>query len=170
MTDRLEFKASVSVDDAGMITGLASPFGTPDRIGDIVVKGAFASARPPLPMLFAHDSSDPVGAWTEIHEADDGLRVTGQLLIDEVARAREVRALVKSGAVGGLSIGFSTKSATPRKGGGRMLKALDLVEISLVSIPMHPGARVTGAKSAAAAIALAEAINRAAAALRTERN
>ena len=73
---------------------------------------------------------------------------------------------MQAGAVKGLSIGFETKKAVTRKGGGRTIKALDLAEISLVTIPMHPGARVTGAKSAAAAIALADAINRAAAALR----
>jgi uncharacterized protein len=68
--------------------------------------------------------------------------------------------------VRGLSIGFETKKAVARKGGGRTIKALDLAEISLVTVPLHPGARVSGVKSAAAAIALAEAINRAAAALK----
>lgn len=165
--DRLEVKADVAVDDAGIITGIAWPFGTPDRVGDVVEKGAFASARAPIPMLFAHDPRDPVGAWTELVEDADGFKVKGRLLIDDVARAREVRALVQAGAVGGLSIGFTTRKAAPRRGGGRTITALDLVEVSLVSVPMHPGARVTGAKSAAAAIALAEAINRAAVALRS---
>jgi len=75
---------------------------------------------------------------------------------------------VQAGAVRGLSIGFATKRAITRKGGGRTIQALDLAEISLVTVPLHPGAHVTSAKSsAAAAIALADAINRAAAALRT---
>ncbi|MBK5958585.1 peptidase U35 [Rhodoplanes elegans] len=164
---RIEFKASLAVDEAGTITGLAWPFGTPDRVGDMVAPGAFKGAAPPVPMLFQHNPAEPVGAWNVIEEKADGLHVTGRLLIEDVARAREVRAFVQSGAVRGLSIGFVTKSATGRKGGGRTITALDLAEISLVTIPMHPGARVTGAKSAAAAIALAEAINRAAAALRT---
>lgn len=165
--DRLETKATLAIDDAGMISGIAWPFGSPDRVGDVVEKGAFASARAPVPMLFAHDPADPVGAWTELVEEADGFKVKGRLLVEDVARAREVRALVQAGAVGGLSIGFVTRKAAPRAGGGRTISALDLVEVSLVSIPMHPGARVTGAKSAAAAIALAEAINRAAAALRS---
>lgn len=164
--DRLETKASLAIDDAGVISGIAWPFGSPDRVGDVVEKGAFASARAPLPMLFGHNPADPVGAWTDLVEEADGFKVKGRLLVEDVARAREVRALVQAGAVGGLSIGFVTRKAVPRKGGGRTISALDLVEVSLVSIPMHPGARVTGAKSAAAAIALAEAINRAAAALR----
>jgi HK97 family phage prohead protease len=165
--DRLELKASIAVDEAGAITGTAWPFGSPDRVGDVIEKGAFASARPPVPMLFGHDPNDPVGAWTDLVEEADGFKVKGRLLVDDVARAREVRALVQAGAVSGLSIGFTARKAAPRRGGGRTITALDLVEISIVSIPMHPGARVTGAKSAAAAIALAEAINRAASALRS---
>ena len=165
--DRLELKATIAVDDAGAITGTAWPFGSPDRVGDVIEKGAFASARPPVPMLFGHDPNDPVGAWTDLVEDVDGFKVKGRLLVDDVARAREVHALVQAGAVSGLSIGFTARKAAPRRGGGRTISALDLVEVSLVSIPMHPGARVTGAKSAAAAIALAEALNRAASALRS---
>jgi uncharacterized protein len=165
MRSLFEFKAELGITDAGVVTGLAWPFGSPDRVGDVIEPGAFKSAKAPLPILFGHDPDDVVGTWTSIQEDKAGLLVEGKLLVDDVARAREVRAMVKAGAVTGLSIGFATKSAEPRKGGGRTIKALDLVEISLVSIPMHPGARVTGAKSAAEAIALAEAINRAAAAL-----
>jgi uncharacterized protein len=166
MTTRLEFKASLAVDDAGTITGIAWPFGSPDRIGDMIEPGAFASAKPPVPMLAYHDPAKPVGAWDSIVEKSGGLYVAGKLLVNEVELAREVRALVKAGAVRGLSIGFETKKAVTRKGGGRTITALDLAEISLVTIPLHPGARVTGAKSAAAAIAIADAINRCAAALR----
>ncbi len=163
----LELKASVSVDDAGTITGIAWPFGTADRVGDMIEKGAFRQAKGPLPMLAFHRPDDPVGVWSDISESDKGLTVKGRLLIDDLSRAREVRALVQSGAVTGLSIGFMTVKAENRKGGGRTIRAVDLLEISLVSVPAHPGARVTGAKTAAEAIRLAEAINRAAAALRT---
>lgn len=165
MNDLFELKASLAVDDAGAITAMAWPFGAPDRVGDMILPGAFKSARPPLPILFAHDPKQPVGAWTDIIETPEGLQAKGHLLINDVPRAREVHALVKSGALRGVSIGFQTKAATPRRGRGREITALDLVEISLVTVPMHPGARVTSSKSAAAAISLAEAINRAAAAL-----
>ncbi|MFG1374683.1 HK97 family phage prohead protease [Xanthobacter oligotrophicus] len=163
--ERLFLETKILVDEAGAIEGLAWPFGTPDRVGDVIEKGAFAGVRAPLPMLFGHDPNDPVGVWTAAAEGSDGLRLKGKLLVDEVARAREVRALVRSGAVGGLSIGFVTRKAAPRKGGGRTITALDLVECSLVSIPMHPGARVTSAKSAAAALAIAGALHRAASAI-----
>lgn len=157
----LELKASVSVDDAGTITGIAWPFGSPDRMGDVIEKGAFRQAKGPLPMLAFHRPDDPVGVWSEISESDKGLMVKGRLLIDDLPRAKEVRALVQSGAVSGLSIGFMTVKAENRKGGGRTIRAVDLLEVSLVSVPAHPGARVSSAKSAAEALRLAEAINRA---------
>lgn len=166
MTNRIECKAQFAVNDAGAITGVAWPFSTPDRMGDLIEPAAFKGAAPPIPMLAYHHPDKPVGAWNALTVKSDGLHVAGKLLIDDVPLAREVRALVQAGAVKGLSIGFETKKAVARKGGGRTIKALDLAEISLVTIPMHPGARVTGAKSAAAAIALADAINRAAAALK----
>lgn len=144
---KLEVKASLSVDDAGTITGTAWPFGSADRVGDIITKGAFNSPER-LPMLFAHDQAQAVGIWDSITETSEGLTVKGRLLIEDVARAREVRALVREGAVTGLSIGFVTKQAAGRKGGGRTITALDLHEISIVPIPSHPGARITTAKAA----------------------
>ncbi|WP_311028210.1 HK97 family phage prohead protease [Mesorhizobium koreense] len=160
MTDRLILETKFAVTDAGEIEALAWPFDTPDRVGDMIQKGAFANVNLPLTMLFGHDQNDPVGVWTEAIEAPDGLRLKGKLLVDDVARAREVRALVKSGAVRGISIGFVTRKATPRTG-GRTITNLELLEASLVAIPMHPGARVTSAKSAVKALAIADAINRA---------
>jgi HK97 family phage prohead protease len=160
--EHLEIKTAFGVDDTGAITGTAWPFdGSPDRLGDIIQKGAFISPSH-LPMLFAHNPAEPVGVWDSIAESDTGLIVKGRLLVDSVNRAREVRALVQAKAVTGLSIGYRTKVATARKGGGRTIKSLELVEISLVTVPMHPRARVTSAKSASIAFAIAEAINRAA--------
>jgi HK97 family phage prohead protease len=157
---RLEVKSALGVDDTGAITGNAWVFGTPDRMGDIIEKGAFILPTQ-LPMLFAHDPTEPVGVWDQFAETGNDFQVKGRLLIDDVSRAREVRALVQAKAITGLSIGYSVKQATGRKGGGRIIKSLELVEISLVTIPMHPGARVTSAKSATEWFAIAEAINRA---------
>jgi len=158
-------QTKILADDTGAIEGLAWPFGTADRVGDVIEPGAFAGARLPLPMLFGHDPNDPVGAWTEALESRDGLRLKGRLLVAEVARAREVHALVKAGAVRGLSVGFMIRKAVPRAAGGRTITALDLVECSLVTTPAHPGARVISAKSAATALAIAGALHRAAAAI-----
>ncbi len=164
--ERAFFETKVLADESGAISGLAWKFGAPDRIGDWIEPGAFKGLKLPLPMLFGHDLNDPVGAWDRVEEKADGLHVAGRLLVDEVARAREVRALVRAGAVRGLSIGFVTRKAAARSGGGRTIKALELFEVSLVSAPMHPGAKVTSAKSAAGAFALAESIRRAEAAIR----
>ncbi|RWF62553.1 HK97 family phage prohead protease [Mesorhizobium sp.] len=165
--ERLVFETKFAASDTGEIEALAWPFGTGDRVDDWIEKGAFAEAKLPLPMLFSHDPDDPVGAWSEAKEADDGLRLKGRLLVGEVKRADEVRALVKAGAVRGISIGFITKKSMPRKGGGRTISKLELLEASLVAIPMHPGARVTSAKSAVRALEIATAINRLATAIRT---
>ncbi|MYZ46467.1 phage major capsid protein [Propylenella binzhouense] len=151
MNEHLEIKAALSVDEAGEITGIAWPFGSPDRVGDVIEKGAFAGTAGPLPMLFAHDQAQAVGVWDHVEETDRGLEVRGRLLIAEVERAREVRALIREGAIRGLSIGFSTKKSAARRGGGRTITALDLAEISVVAVPAHPRARITEAKAAGAA-------------------
>jgi HK97 family phage major capsid protein/HK97 family phage prohead protease len=148
MFDFVEIKANLTVSDAGEITGIAWPFGTADRVGDVIEPKAFAGARAPLAMLWSHDQSNVLGVWNEISASGAGLAVKGQLLVDSVEKAREVRALVKAGAVNGLSIGFQTKQAAPRKGGGRTISKLDLVEVSIVAVPSHPDARITSAKSA----------------------
>ncbi len=139
--NRLEFKAALTVSDAGEITGIAWPFGTPDRVGDMITKGAFQHGGT-LPMLFAHDQAQAVGVWDSIIETPQGLTVKGRLLVEHVERAREVRALVQEGAATGLSIGFETKAATTRRDGGRTITELNLVEVSIVSVPAHPGARI----------------------------
>lgn len=145
MTDRLEVKAALTVTDTGEISGLAWPFGSADRVGDLIEKGAFTGSQT-LPMLFAHDQAQVVGVWDRIEETEEGLVVKGHLLVEEVERAREVRAMVKAGAVTGLSIGFVTKKAQPL-GRGRRITALELHEVSIVAVPAHPGAKITSVKS-----------------------
>lgn len=144
--DKLEIKAAFTVDDAGTITGIAWPFGSPDRVGDVIEKGAM-TAPATLPMLFAHDQSQVIGVWESIAETAEGLQVKGRLLVDDVERAREVRAMIRSNAVTGLSIGFVTKSSKPRSR-GRTITALSLHEISVVAVPCHPGAQITSIKTA----------------------
>jgi HK97 family phage prohead protease len=161
--ERIFLETKIIGGDDGAVSGLAWKFGVPDRIGDWIEPGAFKGAKLPIPMLFGHDMNDPVGTWDLATEKADGLHISGKLLVDDVARAREVRALVKSGAVRGLSLGFITRKAQARSGGGRTIKSLELLEASLVTIPMHADAKVVSAKSAVQALQLAAAINRAAA-------
>lgn len=145
MTDRIEIKAALSVTDAGEITGIAWPFGSADRVGDVIEKGAITSPEN-LPMLFAHDQAQVIGVWDQITETDEGLSVKGRLLVDDVERAREVRAMIRSKAVSGLSIGFVTKQQK-RHAKGRIITAAHLHEISVVAVPCHPGAQITSIKS-----------------------
>jgi HK97 family phage prohead protease len=112
----------------------------------VVRKGAFKSARPPIPMLASHDQADVVGVWDALEEVAEGLKIKGRLLIKDVARAREVLALIKEGAMTGLSIGYVTRKSA-RTQGGRDLLDVELLEVSVVAVPMHPGARITAAKS-----------------------
>jgi HK97 family phage prohead protease len=132
--------------EAGVFTGYASLFGETDLGGDVVAPGAFrASLRTRgargVRMLFQHDPAQPIGRWLDIAEDAKGLRVVGKLNLD-VARARELAALIRDGALDGLSIGYKTIRAARAPGGARKLLALDLWEISLVTFPMLPGARV----------------------------
>ena len=145
MTDRIEIKAQLTATETGEITGTAWPFGSADRVGDVIEKGAFDQPAS-LPMLFAHDQAQVIGLWEAVTETPEGLTVKGRLLVDEVERAREVRAMIRAGAVSGLSIGFVTKDAT-RHPKGRTIKSLALHEISVVAVPCHPGAQITSLKS-----------------------
>ena len=131
--------------------GYASLFGVPDGSGDIVARGAFASTlrkRPPdsVRMLYQHFAHEPLGVWEIIREDVRGLYVKGRLVLD-VLRAREVRSLIRDGALNGLSIGFRTLRAT-REAGHRVLNEIELWEISVVTFPLLAGSQVTaiGAK------------------------
>ncbi len=142
------------------MAGYASLFDQADHCGDIVRRGAFAAslrrrAAPGVRMLFQHDAGEPVGVWDSIEEDLRGLYVRGRILGD-APRGRAALALVRHGAVDGLSIGFRTIRAQPRAGGGRELLEIDLWEVSVVTFPMLAGARLS-VLSGQAARALAAA-------------
>ena len=140
------------VDATGVFEGYASLFGVADLGGDVVNAGAFRDTlrkrgAERVKMLWQHDPAEPIGAWLVIEEDTKGLRVKGRLNLD-VSRAREILALMREGQIDGLSIGFRTLRATQdRKTGLRHLQKLDLWEISLVTFPMLPQARVSQVKS-----------------------
>lgn len=148
--DKLEIKASFSVDDAGTIAGIAWPFGEPDSVGDLIERGAFHPAAA-MPILYEHDAGRVIGVWEEIAETDAGLTVKGRLFLDSVPLAREVHSLVKRAKATGLSIGFRATESKTRADGNRTILALDLAEISIVRDPCHPAARILSVKSAGGA-------------------
>ena len=101
-------------------------------------------------MLWQHEAGQPIGSWDALLEDARGLKVKGRLNLD-VAKAREVLSLMREGAVDGLSIGFRTERATTdKKTGIRSLAKIDLWEISVVTFPMLPQARVSAVKRAGA--------------------
>lgn len=147
----LEIKA---LSDDGVIEGYGSVFGNVDHGGDKVMPGAFIEglaagkrAGRTVKMLWNHDPSQPIGVWEDLAEDAKGLWGKGRLVM-EVPKARETHALMKAGAISGLSIGYRTKSSEP-DGAVRVLKAVELYEISPVTFPMNDRARVTSVKSEA---------------------
>jgi uncharacterized protein len=122
--------------------GYAALFDKVDRGGDIVRKGAFAravAAGPKgVPLLWQHEPAKPIGRIDHLSEDDRGLRVIARL--SDASGGREAAALLKDGAIGGLSFGYRVREK--RDGARRELMDVDLVEVSLVTFPMQPAARV----------------------------
>ncbi|MDF2813414.1 MAG: peptidase [Microvirga sp.] len=142
-----------TVELNGVFEGYASLFGIADLGKDVVVPGAFRDCLAVrgvgnIRLLWQHDPAEPVGRWLSIEEDRRGLRVRGKLNL-AVERARDIHALMREGGVDGLSIGFRVERArAERPTGLRRLEKLDLWEISIVTFPMLPGARVETVKHA----------------------
>ncbi len=145
-SETLILKGDVSIDDAGTVTGIAWPFGSPDSVGDVIEPGAFNLVNT-LPMVMEHDQKQVVGVWETAAETDKGLEVKGRLFVEGIGPARDAHRHMKAGRINGLSIGFRPHGFEPRATGGRVFKALTVTEISLCRSPVHPGARVTIVKS-----------------------
>ena len=142
------FGEAVTVLEGTKIEGYASHFGAADQGNDIVGKGAYARSLKRLKdegravkMLWQHDPALPIGVWDEVREDARGLYVRGRIL-DTVEKGREAAALIAAGAIDGLSIGYRTVKATKNDRGQRLLVELELWEVSLVTFPMLPSARV----------------------------
>jgi len=128
------------------IEGYASRFGVRDLNDDVVAAGAFrdsltAGGVRGVRMLYQHQAASPVGVWDEIYEDAVGLYVRGRVL-DLSPESRMVGSLVKAGVVDGLSIGFRAVKSR-RSSGLRVLAAVELWEVSIVTFPMLPSARVS---------------------------
>ncbi len=164
-----------AIGDDGSFEGYASVFDVEDMGRDLVKAGAFKrslKARPAakVKLLRHHRTDEPIGIWTDLAEDGKGLRAKGRLIL-ETAAGRETHALMKAGALDGLSIVFRTlKDTFDRVKGIRILHDVDLFEISVVTFPMNTASLVTAVKStesAERARAIVAAIDRARRALRT---
>ena len=140
------------IEPDGAFEGYASLFRIADLGKDVVEPGAFRDSlarrgAAGIRMLWQHDPTEPIGRWLELREDSRGLYVRGRLSL-AVARARELHALMRDGAVDGLSIGFrSQRARSEPRTGLRRLETIDLWEISLVTFPMLPQARVSAVKA-----------------------
>lgn len=153
--ERIAVKFAATGAHQGLLEAYASTFNdVPDSYGDVIAPGAFtksladhlANGTAPA-MLWSHDPRQPIGKWAALKEDNYGLRVEGKLTL-AVAQAKEAFALAKDDALS-LSIGYLTVSSEPIRGGGRLLKILDLREISLVAMPANASSRILSVKSAA---------------------
>lgn len=157
MTNALQFSRGIEikrtdVSDKGTFAGYASTFGgLPDRAGDVIARGAFGkslkehqAAGSTPGMLWAHEFSEPIGKWLSLTEDAKGLKAEGKLTLD-VTRGRDAHALMKDGALS-LSIGYRVRQDGYERT-TRVLKELELLEVSLVAVPANPHARVTAVKA-----------------------
>lgn len=158
-----------AVEADGTFSGYASRFNVADLGRDLVLPGAFRDSiarrgARGVKLLFQHDPAEPIGVWLELREDAGGLFVRGRIL-PEVERGREVLALMRAGALDGLSIGFrAVEGRTDKRSGVRKLSKIDLWEISVVTFPMQPDARISAVKNFDSA-RLAAAMQRAARAI-----
>lgn len=147
----LELKTK-AFGDSGSFEGYASIFGNVDLGGDVVERGAFkeiVKGRNGLvKILYQHNPRDPIGT-AEVKQDDKGLSFRGQLIL-EAASARSAYALMKGGALDGMSIGYDVLDGGSKvlESGIRMLTGLKLWEISPVTFGMNMLAGIDSVKAA----------------------
>lgn len=162
----LDLNLKFSEEKRGFFSGYASKFNGVDSYGDTIVPGAYKSTLEsrdrPVELRWNH-YGEIIGKWTAIQEDSHGLYVEGELTPGH-SKAEDVYALMKHGAITGMSIGYRIKDAVKKseivsdfsseaekaaaRKGGRILKEIDLVEISIVESPADIGAQVADVKAA----------------------
>lgn len=147
-----------TLDDSGHIEGLLAGFGNVDHGGDQLTPGCLAKSlagRKTFPMLLGHDLKRPIGAWREWSDQADGLYVKGKMTLC-TRDAQEAAALVKDGALTGLSIGWLPVQSSFDHKGVRVVTEAEIFEGSLVAVPMNERSRVTSIKTITNARDIAE--------------
>lgn len=153
-TKMLSFKAENLKDD-GTFSGYCNVFDVKDSYDEVVKKGAFVDTLnnwqdkgklPPI--LWQHKYTEVIGVWTKLYEDDYGLYGEGKLLIDDVAKAREAYALIKAGAIDGLSIGYLVEKYRYNSDDDTIdLLKLALKEVSIVTFPANESSTVSSVKA-----------------------
>jgi HK97 family phage prohead protease len=162
----LELKFAGAECPPGYFEGYGAIFGNVDQGGDMIERGAFAKSLSTMAMTggkpsmyYNHDrKAGTIGVWDSIEEDANGLVVKGRLIGLDTEQGKMNMARLKEGAIKGLSIGYRVPPHGSRKGSGRMgepariIKEIDLKEVSIVDDPMNPLARVNFIKSASGLI------------------
>lgn len=143
------FEVKELVDLAGggwEIAGYASTFGgDPDAYGDVIVKGAFLDSLAKRSPKHLYEHFEPIGKTLEIHEDDKGL--VGRWSIVDTVVGTDAYKLAKAGVLDSLSIGYIPVDYEYRADGVRLIRKIDLYEVSSVAVPANPNAVITDVKA-----------------------
>tara|TARA_R110002012_G_scaffold216320_1_gene387390 strand:- start:1135 stop:1812 length:678 start_codon:yes stop_codon:yes gene_type:complete len=147
-----EFKR-IDTDEDGSFEGYGSVFNNKDLGNDVIRKGSFsrtiAEKKPnQIKLLYQHKTDEPIGVIDAIEEDSKGLKIKGRLAMG-TQKGREVYELMKMGALDSMSIGYRLAPDGYKyddKNKRRVIKEVDLMEISMVTFPMNPKAKVTKVK------------------------
>ncbi len=149
-----EYK-EIETDEDGSFEGYASVFNNKDLGNDVIRKGAFLKAmndKKPrqIKLLYQHKTDEPIGVIDDLKEDNRGLLVKGRLAMN-TQRGKEVYELMKMGALDSMSIGYKLTPDGYKyddKNKRRVIKEINLMEVSMVTFPMNPKAKITKVKLA----------------------
>ncbi len=149
-----EYKEMETEDD-GSFEGYASVFNNKDLGNDVIRQGAFTKSisgrkASSIKLLYQHKTDEPIGVIDSLEEDKRGLKISGRLAMG-TQKGREVFELMKMGALDSMSIGYRLQPDGYKyddKNKRRVIKEVDLMEVSMVTFPMNPKAKVTKVKLA----------------------
>lgn len=138
-----------SITENGLFSGYASIFNIIDKQNDLILPGAFKENLDTnkIKLLWQHNPSEPIGNIIDIYENDVGLYIVAHLLLG-VKKAEEAYLMLKTGTINGLSIGYiPIKYDVDHESGARVLKQVELWEVSLVTFPANSEAQIINVKN-----------------------
>lgn len=149
-----EYK-EMDTEDDGSFEGYASVFNNKDLGNDVIRQGAFAKTLADkkarhIKLLYQHKTDEPIGVIDSLEEDKRGLKIRGRLAMG-TQKGREVFELMKMGALDSMSIGYRLTPDGYKyddKNKRRVIKEVDLMEVSMVTFPMNPKAKITKVKLA----------------------